>query len=426
MTKMKIQQFLAKHCLLADDIESDGLISEFLIEMAEGLANKASSLAMIPTYISANKGIPANDPVIVIDAGGTNLRVASISFDRDNRARIKDYAKYPMPGSKTEVSAAEFFDQLSQHLQPVLNRSNKIGFCFSYPAEISPDMDGRLLRWTKEMKAPEVVGRFVGRGLIEALGPAGTGKSVVLLNDTVATLLAGKVAGKEPYGTYVGFILGTGINIAYLEKNKYIRKMNRVEPSGSQAVNVESGGFSKAPRGDIDIQLDQKSEDPGINRFEKMISGRYLPKIALGALKTGVEEGLFDASGCSWIRGLRQLGHARMEDLINSGGAGISKSVSLTEVDRGRIQAVMKAVIKRAAKLAAINITATVVKAVGESFEQPVCINIDGSAYYKTEGLRENTEKYLKKMLRARNIRYALVHSQRAPMIGAAIAGLVN
>jgi hexokinase len=92
----------------------------------------------------------------------------------------------------------------------------------------------------------------------------------------------------------------------------------------------------------------------------------------------------------------------------------------------GSIQAIMKAVIERAAKLAAVNITATVIKAVGENYEGPVCINIDGSAYYKTAGLREYTENYLKKMLGIRNIRYALVHSEMAPMIGAAIAGLVN
>ena len=83
-------------------------------------------------------------------------------------------------------------------------------------------MDGRLLKWTKEMKAPEVIGRFIGKGLLEALGRGGAGKSVVLLNDTVATLLAGKAADKKRYGSYVGFILGTGTNIAYLEKNENI------------------------------------------------------------------------------------------------------------------------------------------------------------------------------------------------------------
>lgn len=423
---MKIQQFLAEHGLLSGNIDADDLISKFINEMENGLGGRDSSLPMIPTYISSDNDIPAHERVIVIDAGGTNLRVAIIFFDRDKRAHLEDFSKYAMPGSQTEVSADAFFDRLARYLQPVLNKSDKIGFCFSYPAEISPEMDGKLLKWTKEMKAPEVIGRFIGKGLLDALGSAGIGKSVVLLNDTVATLLAGKAADNKTYGSYVGFILGTGTNIAYLEKNKNILKVSHVDPSGSQTVNVESGGFSKAHMYDIDVLLDRESEDPGSNRFEKMISGRYLPEIALAALKKGTEAGLFDAPCGLWINGLTQLNHELMDSLINNSGDGISKSFNVSGSDRKSIQAIMKAVITRAAKLAAINISAAVIKAVDGSSELPVCINIDGSSYYKAAGLRENTEKFLGEMLGARNIGYTLVHVEQAPMIGAAIAGLVN
>jgi len=423
---MNIQQFLAEHGLLAGSINVNALIGDFIFEMENGLAGRGGSLAMIPTYISADREIPKNESVIVIDAGGTNLRVASVSFDDDHRPHIEDYAAHPMPGSSSEVSADDFFGQLARYLQPVLKKSNKIGFCFSYPVEIGPDMDGRLLKWTKEMKAPEVIGRRIGRGLREALGPAGAGKSIVLLNDTVATLLAGKVTGGKNYGTYVGFILGTGTNTAYLEKNENILKVNHLDPSGSQAVNIESGGFSKAPRGDVDIILDRELEDPGSNRFEKMISGKYLPKITLMTLKKGVEGGLFDESCGSWIRSLKQLDYKHMDDLSNNGGAGLYKTVGLSNADRGSIRDIVKAVIERAAKLAAVDLTAAVVKAAGESSDLSVCINIDGSTYYKNTHLRENTERYLQDMLGARKIRYSLVHTEQAPLIGAAIAGLVS
>jgi hexokinase len=425
-TMMNTEQFLARHGLGAGGIVADALIAEFLVEMENGLAGREGSLAMIPTHISACREIPENDPAIVIDAGGTNLRVACVSFDADHRVRTEDYNRYPMPGSETEVSAAAFFDQLAEYIRPVLNRSDRIGFCFSYPARISPELDGRLIRWTKEIKAPEVVGRFIGAGLMDALGAAGAGKKVVLLNDTVATLLAGIASGKKAYGSYVGFILGTGTNIAYLEKNKNILKVNHADPSGTQAVNVESGAFSKMPRGDIDIALDHESEVPGGNLFEKMVSGRYLPDIALAALKKGAEEGVFDASLGPRISGLRRLDHEQMDDLINCGGSGILKSAGLSDADRETIRTIMNAVIERAAKLAAVNITAAVVKAVGEGSDLSVCINIDGSTYYKASGLRENTQKYLREMLGARNIEYTLVHVERAPIVGAAIAGFVN
>jgi hexokinase len=115
-----------------------------------------------------------------------------------------------------------------------------------------------------------------------------------------------------------------------------------------------------------------------------------------------------------------------MDILIYNGGEGIPKSAILSDTDRGIIQTTVKAVIERAAKLAAVNITAAAAKAARESTELPVCIDIDGSTYYKAAGLREHTEAYLRMMLGERNIPYALVHVDRAPIIGAAIAGLVN
>jgi hexokinase len=421
-----IRQFLEEYGLLPDGIDADELIGKFLSEMEAGLAGRESSLAMIPTYISADREIPSNEPVIVVDAGGTNLRLACVSFDADCRPRIDDYARYPMPGSREEVTAAEFFHQLADYLRPVLGKSDRVGFCFSYPAQITPDMDGRLTRWTKEMKAPEVIGQRIGRGLLGALGSAGAQKKVVLLNDTVATLLAGKASGEEAYDRHVGFILGTGTNIAYLEQNQNILKAANADASGFQAVNVESGGFSKAPRGDIDIALDQESEAPGGNLFEKMISGRYLLDIALAALEKGAEENLFDGDLGWWAGSLERLDHGQMDDLLRTGGAGIPEFANLSNEDLKSIRSIMGAVIERAGKLAAVNITAAVVKAVGGTADPAACITIDGATYYRASGLRMNTEKYLREMLGARKITYFLAHVERAPIVGAAIAGLVN
>ena len=58
--------------------------------------------------------------------------------------------------------------------------------------------------------------------------------------------------------------------------------------------------------------------------------------------------------------------------------------------------------------------------------EYPVCINIDGSTYYKAFGLREKAEAYLSEILGSRGISYDLVRADDAPMIGAAVAGLTR
>ena len=112
---------------------------------------------------------------------------------------------------------------MSGYLRPLADKSDRIGFCFSYPTEIFPDKDGRLLQFCKEVQAPEVIGQIIGKSLLEALGTPD--KKIVLLNDTVATLLSGKSASfGRTYDSFMGYILGTGTNTCYIEANRNILK----------------------------------------------------------------------------------------------------------------------------------------------------------------------------------------------------------
>ena len=60
-------------------------------------------------------------------------------------AEISDFQKVGMPGAKKEVSKKEFFSILADNIQRFMGKSKKIGFCFSYAAEITPDHDGCLV-----------------------------------------------------------------------------------------------------------------------------------------------------------------------------------------------------------------------------------------------------------------------------------------
>jgi len=251
----------------------------FLKEMDKGLAGKKSSLAMLPTYIDLERDLPRDKTVIVMDAGGTNFRVATVSFAATGQAQITEFKVYPMPGITAEVGKEEFFGTMAGYVKNIIDRSANVGFCFSYPIEMFPTKDGRALYFSKEIKAPEAAGHLIGESMGLALKNLGCSdpKHFVLLNDTVATLLAGRadVSGRR-YDTYIGFILGTGTNTSYVESNRNIRKARNLDPDVSQIVNVESGGFGKAPRGTIDKRADKTSVSPGMYPFEKMISGAYL------------------------------------------------------------------------------------------------------------------------------------------------------
>ncbi len=177
-------------------IDFPRLCDAFLLEMRRGLEGRPSSLPMIPTYIETAREVPRGEKVIALDAGGTNLSVAVVSFDPAGKPVIEDLARHRMPGVDEELGREEFFRLMAGFVLPFAGRADRIGFCFSYAAEIMPDKDGKLLHFTKEIKARGVDGRADRR---ESPPRAGGGRRpgpprIVLLNDTVATLLAGRNA----------------------------------------------------------------------------------------------------------------------------------------------------------------------------------------------------------------------------------------
>ena len=283
----KAIDFLKAHKMTAGDINMKEVVSSFLSEMDKGLAGQESSLLMLPTYIEAEGEVKANEPVVAVDAGGTNFRAAKVYFDEHLKLITENIQKGKMPGVEEELSKEAFFETLASYLKDYKTVSDKIGFCFSYAAEIFPNKDGKLLEWSKEIKAPEVVGTMIGHELLAAMGTPQ--KQMVLMNDTVSTLLAGKAArAVKSYDTYIGFILGTGTNTAYIEANKNITKTDGLNMEGSQIINIESGAFSQMPRTDIDQAFDSTTKNPGRYAFEKMFAGGYLGGLCSTALKTAV------------------------------------------------------------------------------------------------------------------------------------------
>ena len=245
------------------DVDMGTTVDHMMREMALGLEGESSSLAMIPTYIDADAEIPAGERAVVLDAGGTNLRGALVGFTDEGRARIESFTRRRMPGTEgEEVGREAFFDSLAALAEPLLRENDGgrgcMGFCFSYPTEILPNRDGRLIHWSKEVRAPEVEGRLIGSDLREALRRRGRAEppEVVVLNDTTAALLAGKARGRtRGWGGYAGFILGTGTNSCYVESNGRIGKLKGLDEGGSQVVNGETGGFACADRGEGDRRL---------------------------------------------------------------------------------------------------------------------------------------------------------------------------
>lgn len=427
-----INDWLKGQMVSAEAYDAEELLGNFLAEMEKGLDGEGSSLAMIPAYVGTQNKVPIGKSVAVIDAGGTNLRICLAKFNEAGEIELSGFCKQPMPGRDVEISQADFYTILADALEPMKDQFDQIGFCFSYPATITPDFDGCLLHWTKEIKIPEMVGQYVGAGLIQTLEARGIeGKKVVVLNDTVACLLAGLARGQAfNASSYIGFILGTGTNTAYVENNSRIRKLEGYLHEGSQVVNVESGGFAAFKRGPLDLKLDEESVNPGGHVFEKLLSGVYLGTITLELLKALHDEhNVFSDSGAAALAKLGSLYIIEIDNLAAENGrdVGALGSDEYSEADREIMRTVFKAVVDRAALLTAVNICAAVVKGgAGSDPEQPVCVNIDGSTYYYTFQMPEKVEAYLAPMLKKRGLHIRSIQIDDAPVVGAAIAGLTT
>jgi hexokinase len=431
----KVIDFLRKHGMDYEDIDIDTSCNIFLDQMQKGLAGEDSSLQMIPTYIETDNDVPTNEAVIAVDAGGTNFRVATVYFGADGKPVLENVRSFPMPGIKEEVSKEDFFKIMAGYLTGIVDSSSNIGLCFSYPAEILPNKDGRLVRFSKEIMAPEVEGEMIGEnlaGAVKQLGCEGD-KHIVLLNDTVTTLLAGKAAFRDrTLSTYIGFILGTGTNCCYIEQNRNITKKKDLDPAKTQIINVESGSFAKAPRGTLDLQFDESTLNTGMSTFEKMISGAYLGPLCLHCACAAGGDGLFSNAVAKNLSGIREIDTKDIDEFMyqpkGTGNLLASACGEGTEKDAVTLYYLIDRLIERAAKLTAINLSSVVLKSgQGKDPTCPVCIVAEGTTFYELKSLKTRVEYYLKEYLEEKKHRhYEIVNIENATLVGAAIAGLTN
>jgi len=144
------------------------------------------------------------------------------------------------------------------------------------------------MRWTKGFDIHEAIGQDVCALLQKEIDMLHLPVIVAaLVNDTVGTLMARSYTSPGKTGTLLGVILGTGTNGAYVEKLSKITKMptdtNYDKTTGEMIVNTEWGSFdnqmSVLPDTPYDRDLDKESVNPGIQMFEKRVSGMFLGEV---------------------------------------------------------------------------------------------------------------------------------------------------
>ncbi|MDR2631945.1 MAG: hexokinase [Spirochaetaceae bacterium] len=421
-----------------DNCDPETLIRDCLNDMERGLRGLPSDLPMRPSYISPGKQILPGKTLLALDAGGTNLRAVLVKVDTEGKIRPGETRRAPMPGTQGRISAKAFFNKIADMVIPLLEAAGSIdgiGFCFSYSIDITEDADGILVDCAKEVDIPEVIGKHIGAGLREALEEQGfkVSRQIVLLNDTVATLLSGLAVCSETGGSIdesiIGFILGTGSNIAYLEKS--IPKINFYSESSPQIINTETCNFCSRFRGYLDKDFDATTMRPGTYPQDKACSGAYLGPFTLFALKQAVKDKVISFRRSEDILALPTLVtndcNAFLKNPLPTGPLG-----SLFDQDeRDALAGVLylaQIITERAALLSAAVVAATVERMdEGNNPFAPVRIAIEGSTYKLYKGMREAFDARLHTMLNRKKPRSYIISSlENASLFGAAMAALLK
>lgn len=431
--QQRVTKFLKKYSMDYQSIDIAEQGERFVKEMKRGLIGAGSSLRMIPTFLGPTNRLKIGKPVIVLDAGGTNFRVAVVSFDENYVPIMEDYHVYSMPGTNIEIGRDEFFRQIARLVLPVADRSDTIAFCFSYACNPTPDCDGIIAEIGKQLRVKGLVGEKLGDCLNAALQEAGCTlkKRVVVLNDSVATLLGGVIASKEHrYDNYIGFILGTGLNASYVEKREHISKISGGGCAGHELiVNTESGDYDGFPCGSLDDKYDSTLIDPKTWRYEKMVSGRYQGELVLVVIRQAAQDGLFSCQFSNKIESVKELTSRQLDEFLDQpDGENVLAGCcsGMESEDAATVFLIIDALVERAAKLVTANLAALMIQMeAGKNPLQPVCITADGSTFYKSRLFRKKLNYYVKQSLENELGLYCKFNRvEDVNLIGSAVAGL--
>jgi len=248
---------------------------------------------------------------------------------------------------------------------------------------------GSLLYWTKDFDVRGVIGHDVVELLNKALAKKDilNVKIAALADDTVGTLVA---KSYEDPNCDIGVIIGTGTNACYPEACR-----------DGMIINIEWGNFDKLELTSYDRELDRKSDNPGQQIMEKMVSGMYLGRIASLAV----------------------------EDLLKLKMKILTEDMSVIEKNRStgqrkQIKSICEAVSKRGARISAACIAAIITK-MDPALSGRHTVAIDGSVYEKHPTFGKNMNSCLKEIFGRRSARIKTVLAKDGSGRGAAIIAAV-
>ena len=428
--KKTAESFLREHNMYYGQMPFEDLVKMYLEEMEAGLRGEPSSLLMLPSFIRSDEEPARGESVLVLDAGGTNLRAGLIHFDETGKPVVEVLKKRWMPGTGgVEVDADEMYREMARFALDCVGECRRACISFSYACESRPDGDGIILNLCKELRVRNAEGTAVCASLEKALKELGAPgrRSWRVVNDAVGSMLGGMAeADRSRYADYIGFILGTGTNACCTVPSEQITKNPQAAAMGGEMiVNMESGCFTRMLRGTVDLALDSESAIPGDHQAEKMISGSYYRQVLGRTLELAAREGALSSGVSERLKVLR-ITSALVDAfcLEPHGDNPIARALGSRE-DRDFGAAVNDALLERAARVAAACLCAVIEKR-GLPRGSRVGVCADGTMLRLNPVLRPKMEAYLDGYaLEKLGVKAEFLFAEDATLLGSAWAGLL-
>ena len=412
----------------------EGIARDFAAQIGQGLAGEGGSLKMLRTFTRQPSG-RERGRVVVVDWGGTKARASLVELGGGGSARIVVEEALTFPDAMKRGAPEPVFDLIAGAVGRVARAQGvdaaPLAFVYSYPARLERIDRAIALASTKGWRLEGLVGRDVAAMLTAALERAGLARIrlAAVANDTVAALILrsyqarGREAAASPAA--IGLILGTGTNLAA-----------DLGPAGIR--NLESGNFDGVAvvATSYDAALDREVDEPppGAQRFEKMVSGHYLGEILRRALvDVGRGPGGFQWSAAPALATPFGLDSAHLSRIAADRTAGLddvgallrSLGVESTPAERRGVRALAAAIARRAARLVAAALLATL-RFLDPRLGDRRTIAVDGSlwgGYPGFEGLVRDTLTELVGPDRAGRVEIAFVKDSTSA--GAAVIAAV-
>lgn len=433
--KLKVLKALNFLGILIPDKERDKYVNDFISELRKGIADRKSSLAILPSFVKFTNKVTYQEKVAVLQAGNANLSKGYFKAAGE-KLEIFSIMTYPMPGLGREISKEKFFKELIINSRDVLRNSDKIGFCFRHAIEANSDNDGKLLRWARGIvNVPDLVGTNISCEFKKHLKEEfGRDYKVIILNDTVATLIAGLVKTKEKeYEDFIGLTHSDGYNLSYIEEGRNLKKFIKKKKflSCKMVLNTQAGSFGQISETKVDNGVRSLLGKVQVGRFSQKVNSSCLP-LVFKVLVKEISGKILNERLCKRIEKLEDLDLEQMY-LFYSGGLKSNSYLSSvfrygTLEDAANLGIIIDRVIQRAALLIAIQISGILkYKDIGHNPIQPVGVIVEGDFHEIVKDFEDRVRCEIEKYFGRSDPRYfKFLHIQNSTMLGAGIAAAIN